>query len=380
MNKTLVAASAGFLIYCSHAAAQSSVTLFGVLDEGINYTSNVGGHTSWQTASGELAVSRWGLRGTEDLGGGLNAVFDLESGFALDNGQAAYGGRLFGYQSYVGLQADRYGSLTFGRQFDSIADTVGLLTANGNWAGFLFSHPLDNDNTDATYHASNSVKYTSPAWAGLTATALYGFSNQAGGFANDRVFSAGVNYTWQTLTLAAVYEDLDAPGSNASGSVANDDIGFAAQNQKTWGFGANYGIGPVTLGAVYTRANVMQPSASIYVGDLGLGDHASLKFDNFEINARYNLTPAVILGGMYTYTRASLDEDSGRSSLHWNQVGAMAQYLLSKRTSVYGQVVWQSVSGGNTGTPLDDALIPGTAGASSNSHQIVARVAINHTF
>ncbi|WP_042298165.1 porin [Paraburkholderia bannensis] len=386
MKKSAIANSAGFLIFSalgafsSHAFAQSSVMLFGVIDEGLNYASNVGGKSSWQTASGDLAISRWGLKGSEDLGGGLHAIFDLESGFALDNGAAAYGGRLFGYQSYVGLQSDSYGTLTFGRQFDSVADTVGLLTANGNWAGFLFSHPLDNDNTDATYHASNAVKYTSPTWAGFSATALYGFSNQAGAFANNRIFSAGLNYTWQTLTLAAVYADLGAPGANASGAIASDDMGFAARNQKTWGIGANYGIGEATLGLVYTRANVMDPQSSIYVGALGLGEHSSLKFDNIEVNARYNVTPAVIVGAMYTYTHAALDQDTGRASLHWNQWGAMVKYLFSKRTSVYGQVIYQAVSGGNTGTALDGAYVPGSAGVSSNSHQVVARIAMNHTF
>ncbi|MBX4378575.1 porin, partial [Mycobacterium tuberculosis] len=81
---------------------------------------------------------------------------------------------------------DALGSLTLGRQFDSITDVLGPLTANGNWAGTLFSHPLDNDNTDATFHVDNAVKYTSGTYGGFSATAMYGFSNQAGGFALNR--------------------------------------------------------------------------------------------------------------------------------------------------------------------------------------------------
>ncbi|WP_322070533.1 porin [Paraburkholderia bannensis] len=369
-----------FMCVCTAAMAQSSVTLYGVLDDGINYTSNSGGHAAWQMASGDLAVSRWGLKGSEDLGGGLHAVFDLDSGFNLPAGQAGYNGRLFGYQAYVGLQSDQYGTLTFGRQFDSIADTVALLTANGSWAGFLFSHPLDNDNTDATYHASNAVKFTSAAYGGLTATALYGFSNQAGNFAQNRIFSAGLNYTWQTLTVSAAYADLGAPGSNASGAIAADDIGFSAANQKTWGVGASYGIGHATVAAVYTHANVEEPRESIYTGDLGLAAGAGLRFDNIELNARYNVTPAFILGGMYTYTRATLAQNGNQASLHWNQFGLMAQYALSVRTSLYAQTVYQKVSGGNTGSALDFAYIPGAAGLASGSSQVVARVGINHAF
>ncbi|WP_321916001.1 MULTISPECIES: porin [Paraburkholderia] len=371
--------SAALLMFSMHAHAQSSVTLFGILDEGINYTNNVGGHSAWQVAGGLLSTTRWGIKGTEDLGGGLHAVFDLESGFALENGQLLYGGRLFGFQSSVGLQSDSLGTLTAGRQFDTVADTIGPLTANGSWAGFLFSHPLDNDNTDATFHVSNSVKYISPSYAGLSATAMYGFGNMAGAFARNRMYGVGLNYSYQSLSVAAVYEDLSSPGSTPGGAIATDDIGFSAANQKIYGIGVNYGIGQVTLGSVYTHVNVGQPDSSIYVGNLGL-DNAHLTFDNIEVNARYSLTPAFILGGMYTYTRGGLSQGGAKQTLHWNQVGALAQYLLSKRTSVYSQVVYQNVSGGTTGTPLDVAYIPGLSGPSSNGHQVVARIGINHSF
>jgi predicted porin len=378
-RNTLLIATA-LLGVSAGASAQSSVTLYGVLDNGINFTSNANGHAAWQMASGDLAVSRWGLKGDEDLGGGTHAIFTLDSGFNLPSGATGYNGRLFGYQAYVGVQSERFGTLTLGRQFDSIADTVGLLTANGNWAGFLFSHPLDNDNTDATYHANNAVKYTSPAYAGLSATALYGFSNQAGAFAQNRIFSAGLNYTWNTLTVSAVYANLGAPGTNTSGAIAADDIGFSAANQKTWGVGASYGVGAATLAAVYTHVNVEQVASSIYTGDLGLAAGAGVRFDNFEVNARYNVTPAVMLGGMYTYTRANVSQSGGDANLHWNQIGLMAQYLLSKRTSLYAQAVYQKVSGGNTGSALDYAYIPGAADLSSNAHQSVVRLGINHAF
>jgi predicted porin len=83
---------------------------------------------------------------------------------------------------------------------------------------------------------------------------------------------------------------------------------------------------------------------------------------------------------MYTYTTAHLKQGGADSAMHWNQVGAMAQYLLSKRTSVYTQLVYQKASGGNTGTPLDTAFIPGAASPSSNSHQMVARIGMTHSF
>ncbi|BAO88270.1 porin [Caballeronia cordobensis] len=71
------------------AQAQSSVTLFGLIDEGFNYTNNVGGHPLYAMSSGDVQGSRWGLRGSEDLGGGLAAIFKLESGFNVNNGRLA---------------------------------------------------------------------------------------------------------------------------------------------------------------------------------------------------------------------------------------------------------------------------------------------------
>jgi predicted porin len=358
--------------------AQSSVTLFGTLDAGLNYTSNAGGRSAVQIASIDQTISRWGLKGTEDLGGGLSAIFDLESGFNLESATSAYGSRLFGYESYVGLQSARFGTLTFGRQTDAITDTVGLLTANGNWAGWLFSHPLDNDNTDTTYHVNNAVKWASPIFHGATATMLIGLGNQAGSFAQNRVLSAGVNYTYDTLSIAAALSHLSHPGSTSSGAIASDDYSLQSNSQTTYGIGANYGIGHATLGLVYTHTNVNQATASLYVGDLGT-PAPDIRFDNVELNLKYDVTPALFVGGMATYSRARINRAGVSSTTHWNQIGLMSQYSLSKRTTCYVQAVYQKVSG-NDDSALSAATIPGSAGISSNNHQIVTRVAMTHSF
>jgi predicted porin len=364
---------------CTASHAQSTVTLFGVLDEGINFTNNAGGQQAWQTSSVDLATSRWGIKGNEDLGGGLHAIFDLESGIVLDNGSAYYNGRLFGYQSYAGLQSDTFGTLTFGRQFDSVTDIIGPMTANGYWGGYLFAHPLDNDNTDATFHANNAVKFTSNEYGGFSATALYGFSNQAGSFANNRITSAGLKYNAEALTIGAVYEDVSNAGANAGGAAASDEAGFVAANQKIYGIGASYAAGPATLGLVYTHVNVQRPVSSPYIGDMGT-NNASLRFDNIEFNAKYDIRPDISIGGMYTYTTAHLKQNGADHAMHWNQLGVMGQYWLSKRTGLYTQFVYQKLNSGNTGTPIDTAFIPGAASPSSNSHQVVARIGMTHSF
>ncbi|MBB5460156.1 porin [Paraburkholderia sp. Cpub6] len=375
-NNVIVAI--GYLCLSTAANAQSSVTLFGALDEGVNFTNNVGGQKAWQTSSVDLITSRWGIKGREDLGGGLHGVVDLESGIVLDNGTAYYGGRLFGYQSYLGLQSDVVGTLTMGRQFDTVTDTIGPMTANGNWAGYLFSHPVDNDNTNASFHANNSVKYTSPVISGVSVTALYGFSNAPGGFANNRMYGVGFKYAYKSFTAAAVFQDLSLPGGSAGGTVSSDDYGFAANNQKIYGAGVSYGLGAAAVGVVYTHVHLQQPQSSIYVGSLGT-DLASVTFDNLEVNVKYNFTTSLFVGAMYTYSRANIGRDESSRSLHWNQVGLMGQYSLSGRTALYAQVVYQKVNG-TSDSVLDNAYVTGSAGVSSNSHQVVGRVGIMHAF
>jgi predicted porin len=378
ITRVRIGVSAVLLVLSTGASAQSSVTLFGSLDEGLNITSNAAGSRAYQMSSIDVQTSRWGIKGKEDIGDGLHAFFDLESGVNLESGTSVYPGRLFGYQSYIGMKSDNFGKLTIGRQFDTISDTVGRLTANGNWAGYLFAHPLDNDNTDGTFHTNNSIKFTSQTYGGISATGLYGFSNQEGGFSENRIYGVGLNYVLSDLNMSAVYEDLTAPGTTSGGSIAAGDEGFVAANQKILGVGAGYKIGQVAFDAVYTHVILGQAVSSIYVNALGLMN-PDMNLDNIELNTKYFITPSLFIGGMYTYTRANVQENGGMSSIHWNQAGLMAQYNLSARTAVYSQFVYQRVTGGPDGV-LSFAYIPGSAGVSSEQQQMVLRIGITQSF
>jgi predicted porin len=157
------------------ANAQSAVTLYGALDEGIDYVNNSGGKSLVRMRDGTydgMYGSRWGLKGEEDLGRGLKALFKLESGFSLENGQSRQGGLLFGRQAYVGLSDQKLGTVTLGRQYDSIVDYIQPVTAAGQFGG-PFLHAGDIDNTDNSFRVDNAIKYTSPSFAGLTLTPGY---------------------------------------------------------------------------------------------------------------------------------------------------------------------------------------------------------------
>src|ERR1700750_1194122 len=112
-----------FPVLASVAHAQSSVTLYGIVNEGINYINNQGGGSVIGAIKGQTNGSRWGLRGSEDLGGGMKAIFDLENGFDGSAGTLSQGGRLFGRSAWMGLQTP-YGRLTMGRQYDAMHDDV----------------------------------------------------------------------------------------------------------------------------------------------------------------------------------------------------------------------------------------------------------------
>jgi GBP family porin len=381
MKKTLlVGALSG--VFATMAHAQSSVTLYGLIDAGITYTNNQGGHANWQQSTGAVNGSRWGLRGAEDLGGGLKAIFTLENGFGINNGTLKQNGREFGRQAFVGLSSDQFGTVTLGRQYDDVVQYLGPLALTGTqYGGTQFAHPFDNDNLDNSFRVNNSVHFQSANYSGFKMGAMYGFSNTAGQFSNNRAYSVGASYNWQGLNVAAAYLQLNnAAGSNpaatAAGAVAGDQA-FNATRQRTWGAGLNYTFGPATAGFVFTQtrlnnASAISASNSGTTGGIGLPAGSSLRFNNYEVNGRYLLTPAVSIAGSYTYTDGKLNGSDPK----WHQFGLQADYALSKRTDVYVEGIYQKLIASGTGLTAD---INGL-NASSNEKQVAVSAGLRHRF
>lgn len=387
MRKSIIALAA-MGAFSSIAHAQSSVTLYGIIDEGLSYTNNVataGANGSvtrgnvFALQSGVLQGSRWGLKGSEDLGGGMKAVFQLENGFNASNGALGQGGRMFGRQAYVGLSSANAGTVTLGRQYDSVVDYLGPMTANGNWAGAFFSHPFDNDNTDNSFRVNNSVKYTSANYGGFQFGGLYGFSNSTQ-FANNRAWSLGARYSSGPFTVAAAYLDLKNANATTVGAQtdgtpfagvlsglasasAGTPVTVAFAQQRTGGIGASYAIGQATVG-VMASESLMQ------------GPMAYARFLNVEGNVQYLVTPALSLGAMYDYTRLTISENGNRAGANFHTVGLMSDYFLSKRTDLYAQAVYQKGSSGTDGL----VGVVGAGGYATGTSQVVARVGIRHKF
>ncbi|CAE6691035.1 porin [Paraburkholderia haematera] len=388
MKKIMILAAVS-ATFASAAQAQSSVTLYGLIDAGLTYVSNeanknsqvsptgvTNGHSMVGLTGGNLQASRWGLRGAEDLGGGLKAIFTLESGFNVANGKQSVTNTLFNRQAFVGLSDSQYGTFTLGRQYDSVVDYLGPVSAAGSWGGTYLAHRGDNDNLNNTISINNSVKYQSANYAGFSFSGLYGFSNQAGGFANNRAYSVGAGYQNGGLQAGAAYLQIQGVNANANGAVQNLPASATAalpgvQNQRTWGVGASYTFGPAVVGGVFTQTRLQDQIAD-----------ASVRYNNYEINAHYNLTPALGLGAAYTYTQA-LRAAPGTTSTntgagHWNQFGLQADYALSKRTDLYLEGVLQTGAQNQVGVNVTQ--VNGTDAPSASKNQYVLTSGIRHRF
>jgi general bacterial porin, GBP family len=377
MNKSLFAL--GALCLAANAAhAQSSVTLYGLIDAGLTYTSNQHGQKNFQATSGDTNGSRWGVRGAEDLGGGLKAIFTLENGFSIQNGTLGQNSREFGRQAFVGLSSESYGTLTAGRQYDSVVDYLGPLSLTGTqYGGTHFAHPYDNDNLDNSFRVNNSVKYQSLNYGGLKFGGMYGFSNQAGGFASNRAYSVGASYNYGPLNAAVGYLQLNNSGTTFASGAVSDDATFIAGLQRTFGGGVSYTFGPAVAGVVVTQTQLSSATGiGAYASGTSKGFNlsgGSARFTNYELNGRYNLTPALALIGAYTFTDGRLNGVSPK----YNQVSIRTDYSLSKRTDVYLEGVYQHVS--NTGNSGITADITGLS-ASSNNSQVAATIGVRTRF
>ncbi len=385
MKKTIVVAAVlGSVGVTAHA--QSSVTLYGLIDAGVTYVNNAassGGHDNlFKYGDGVAQGSRWGIRGTEDLGGGLKAIFTLESGFSSGDGTLGQGGALFGRQAFVGLTKDGVGSLTFGRQYSFSTDylggnyTMGSQTAAGNYA----YHINDLDQLTSS-RINNAVKFSSANFAGLTFGAMYGFSNQAGSFAgspttttqgSSSTYSFGANYAQGPFGIGAAYTNIRFPNGATpafSVSIANVNT-LGLRDLETFGVGTRYAIAAALVWANWTHTK-FEPITG-----------ASSKLNNFEIGGKYAFTPALTAGLGYTFSKLD-DNLDGK----WHQISGVVDYALSKRTDVYVLAIYQKASGSNTvggrNVPVQAEIgssssFIGNSGTANS--QFATRIGLRHKF
>ncbi len=358
----LAFAALGLGLTATAAQAQSSVTLYGTVDAGVVYSTNQqttradgatsGGHAV-QMSGGNLVPSRWGLMGSEDLGGALKAMFQLENQFLTGNGAMLQGGALFSRQAWVGLRDERIGTLSLGRQYDSYSDFLGVYASSNNWSTLYGSHFGDVDNLNEAFNFNNAVKFTSADFNGFTFGGTFSLGGQAGNFPARRGYAAALAYTRGPLSLSAGYMALNNPLDAALGgqagyigdfSCANADAQYCAlqdaRSMKAYGAGGSIALGQATVALVYTHTRL---GRSAYFAGAGTPDGRDVSFDIAELNTTYAPSPFWNLGVAYIFNNA---KPSGEAATRFHQLNLGANYLLSKRTALYAVGIAQLASGG----------------------------------
>lgn len=364
----------------SGAQAQSSVTLYGEIDNAVAYYNNVGHGSLISLQGADLTANQWGLKGKEDLGGGFQAIFNLENGFDINTGQLRQGGREFGKNAWVGMASESLGTITIGRQLDPTVDLVQPITADGY--GPAFSTPGDADNNDNTFRVDNSLKYASPTYGGLQFELMYGLGGVAGNISSEELSSAAVSYNHGPLSLAAgyIFAKNDGPGGlGTADQTANNSVTplfgsvpFVGSRMISQ-LAAQYVIGPFTANVRYSNAE-WKPYATFA---------AFTRTENFNTGAtslEYQATPALAVNLGYTFMKSS-----GASSAIYHTVAAGTEYLLSKRTTVY-VIGAYSHAHGTTFSEDGDSIVPaaGSIGdlesSSSTPNQLALICGVTHKF
>jgi predicted porin len=371
----------------SVAHAQSSVTLYGTIDTAITYVHNASGNQNlWSVgnaSNGDLSGTRWGLKGQEDLGGGLKAIFQLENGFNPSTGALGQGSRLFGRQAFVGLSGDQYGTVTIGRQYDPLVDMVQGITAD-NYFGSAFATPGDVDNYDNSSRTNNAVKYVSPVYSGLQVEGMYAFGGVAGQTGSGQTWSAAATYNNGPISLAAGYFVADNPsvtgaqrttwGGTSDGTFDGSLINLGYQTAKSINIArvaGQYVAGPFTFGLSYSNSQYKADAQSAFA--------STEKYNTGNGFLNYQATPAMLVGVGYSYTKSS--GDTGAS---YNQVSVGADYNLSKRTDVYLVGAYSHASGDTLnadGTAVVGAQASvGSYGYGGTSSQELVSLGLRHKF
>lgn len=311
--KHTVLAVASVLALAAGSAQAQNVTLFGLVDTGVEYVDGIGADDDsvlrMPTLAGSFA-SRWGMRGSEDLGGGLKAIFHLEGGFGADSGvfQQSTGSltRIFGRQQYVGLQG-AWGEVTMGRLYSQLLwsilrtePTVAQIYGSGAFELFLAAPRTDN--AIAYRHKISDVSFG----------ALYSFGRTAGDGGGACPGEApGDSSNCRQWSAHVSYDNPAGWGIGAWIDEANNAAGDQAFEYKA-------------LNGYFTVAKV-----KLSANFLDVGSDVAAERKLWSIHASYPLTPQItILGGYYDYDVDDSEDDSSMINLR-------IDYAFSKRTAAY---------------------------------------------
>lgn len=377
------------------AQAQSAVTIYGIVDASVNYTSKalLPGTKTGATGSklsvdsGIVTGSRLGFKGTEDLGGGLKALFQLEMGFKVDTGAldganngVANTNTLFRRLSVVGLSGN-FGSVLLGRQTD-VAYQLGQWTSVGDFGGITgaVGHTLDRFEGVRT---NNSIRYDTANYGGFSVSAIYGFGEVAGQNAAGQALGVGAQYASGPLALFAAYYQSKL-GASAT-DISSDTSTLVAGNGKAgdiavkvFNLGTSYQAGPARLYGNWSQVKqplatvATIPASGVLPSGYIIGGANNSKTNIYELGVNYAISGPLHL--LASVQHSVLDfAGNGLPTGKLTQINLGTDYFLSKRTDLYAIV--SSLRATNTYNPGVDG-----SAAGQNNNQAVASLGIRHRF
>jgi len=367
------------------AQAQSSVTIYGIVDTGFTYANKVttGGTTTgskFALTSGNLQGSRLGFKGTEDLGGGLNAIFALEAGFNNTSGANSNTTLLFNRKSWVGLNGG-FGTVMIGRQTD-YADTISAYTSVNDFGGITgnVGHNLDRLEGVRT---NDSLSYTTTSLSGLTLQALYGFGQTAGSTSAGQAFGTGAQYVNGPLALGLNYYQSKQGSTPAdfslntysatTGSYSGTSSAAGSTAAKVFSAVGSYQFGPARVYANWSQ--VKQPLNTTALTAATITTTGTLANSNkanvYEIGTAYSLSAPLTLLAAVEYTTANFQGVNNTGKLTQFNLGS--DYALSKRTDIYAFL--SNLRASNMTNP---GIVNGATG--SDASQSGVTVGVRHKF
>lgn len=352
MKKSLVALAV--LAASGAAMAQSSVTLFGIVDAGVTYAKTSGGESNYGLTNSGNATSRLGFRGVEDLGGGLKAGFWLEGAIQNDSGTASGGGAAgpgfeFKRRSTVSLMGN-FGEVRLGRELTAAYNTVSGYDVFGQVGiGQNFSFGMLGD----PVRVGNMVSYYTPNMSGFTAGVNYGFGETAGDSSSKRYIGASAGYNNGPLSVGIGYDQAN----DTSFSYAS--TAFTAEKTKGLGLGASYNFGAFKLAGLIRQTQAENAGVKTKVQSASLGATAAVGAAG-EARLAYNY---------YDYK-----EIEGKA----HQLSLGYVHNLSKRTALYGTYAFLKNQKNERVSLSANGLAIDPAGAGKNQNALT--VGVRHAF
>lgn len=385
-----VLASGGLLLSGASgtAAAQSSLTIYGIADAALTHLDHRAGGATTYMRSGPKDGSRIGFKGSEDLGNGNRALFVLEAGYNLDDGSYNQANTLFNRAAYVGLASKGLGTLTVGRQYAPYFDFLTPLGPLPVVTGAAGDHPGDIDGFDITVRNSNSIKYTSPVWRGVTVGLMAAAGEQADEHGNTGgSYSAAAKYEGGAWRYALGYQLLKNgvnqaswdPTAAASFSKSPLNAGYlSARDVQYVATGLRYQRASWNLGGSLSNVQY-RPNANSLFRD-------TATFNTAALLAGWRGDTPWQFGIGLTYTRATR-ANGIEDAASYRQLALQQAYWLSKRTVVYLLEAAQHAHGRTLGAngigPIDAFAAIGVSqsGLVADSHkQDMITLGLRHAF